>query len=106
MRPEKRAVLQPVRAGAQEDGARGGERAAPPLRYRHYLAPGGVRYQAEPPVCNGCGHEMTRQNFGWAFLVPSDADTREQVEWMECRACTPIRQGGPLLQHFMAVHHL
>jgi hypothetical protein len=26
-----------------------GERADTRLRYRHYLAPGGVRYQAEPP---------------------------------------------------------
>ena len=83
-----------------------GERADTRLRYRHYLAPGGVRYQAEPPVCNDCGHEITRHNFGWASLCPSAADTREQVEWIVCRACTSLRQIGLPLRHFMALHHL
>ena len=82
------------------------ERADTRLQYRDYVAPGGVRYQADPPVCNGCGHEITRQNFGWASFVPSATAAREQVEWIECTACTPIRQGGPLLRHLVAVHHL
>ena len=81
------------------------EHADTRLRYRNYLAPGGVRYQAEPPVCNGCGHEITRQNFGWASLISED-DPSEQVEWIACRACTPLRQIGPPLRHFMALHHL
>jgi hypothetical protein len=57
-------------------------------------------------VCNDCGHEITRHNFGWASLCPSAADTREQVEWIVCRACTSLRQIGPPLRHFMALHHL
>ena len=81
------------------------ERAATRLRYRNYLAPGGVRYQAEPPGCNCCGQEITRQNFGWACLT-SAADAREQVEWIECRACTKIRQVGAPLRYFMTLHHL
>ena len=43
MRTDERGALQP----------------ATPVRYRPYLAPGGVRYQAEPPVCNDCGHEIS-----------------------------------------------
>jgi len=81
------------------------ERTDTRLHYRHYLAPGGVRYQAEPPVCNSCGHEITRQNFGWASLI-SEVDSPEQVEWIACRACTTIRQIGPPLRHFLALHHL
>ena len=82
-----------------------GEHADTRLRYRTYLAPGGVRYQAEPPVCNACGHEITRQNFGWASLI-SEGDPPEQVEWIACRACTPLRQIGLPLRHFMNLHHL
>jgi hypothetical protein len=89
MRTDERGALQP----------------ATPVQYRTYLAPGGVRYQAEPPVCNDCGHEITRQNFGWACLT-SAADAREQVEWIACTACTNIRQVGPPLRHFIALHHL
>jgi hypothetical protein len=112
MRTDGRGATRPpcrrpaARAGAQEHCWRSMERTETRLHYRHYLAPGGVRYQAEPPVCNSCGHGITRQNFGRASLFPSAADAREQVEWIECRACTPIRQIGPPLRHFMALHHL
>ena len=84
---------------------RGAQQPAAPVRYRTYLAPGGVRYQAEPPVCNACGHEITRHNFGWAYLT-SAADAREQVEWIVCTACTNIRQVGPPMRQFLALHHL
>jgi hypothetical protein len=76
-----------------------------PYRYRQYLAPDGVRYQAEPPVCNHCGREITRHNFGWACLT-QDAARREPVEWIACKACTTLRHIGIPLRRFLALHHL
>jgi hypothetical protein len=63
------------------------------------------QYQTHPPVCNRCGQKITKQNFGWAYRVHDGGKTQE-VEFIECTACTPVREGGKALRAFVARHEL
>ena len=73
--------------------------------YRPAPRTGGVRFQANPPVCNRCEREITRQNFGWASLR-RDRQTPGHCEVIECAGCTARRQGGIPLTLFLARHKL
>ena len=74
------------------------------IRYR--TSPSGEpQYQADPPVCNRCKQRITQQNFGWAYLV-DDGGKTEEVEFIECTSCTPVRECGEALQVFLQRHNL
>ena len=75
------------------------------ITYKTTSQTGNTQYQADPPVCSICHHEITRINIGQSY-VESDRRTLTHFECMQCRACTPIREGGPALRHFIARHHL
>lgn len=75
------------------------------IEYRQASVAGGIRFQTNPPVCNLCEREITRKNFGWAYLV-SDGKTPGQFEFIECTACTLIREGGEPLLTFLVRHKL
>jgi len=64
-----------------------------------------IRYQADPPLCNRCHQEITRENFGWMFL---EGGGRRQgpFEFIECRACTMLRATGQSLRRFLEHHGL
>jgi hypothetical protein len=64
---------------------------------------GGIRYQADPPVCTLCKQEITRENVGWMYL---ERHPRGQVECIECRGCTMRRASGTPLQLFLQRHGL
>jgi hypothetical protein len=66
---------------------------------------GEPQYQANPPICNHCGQEITQRNFGWAYLVHNGGKSGE-AEFIECTACTPVREGGKALRIFLARHNL
>jgi hypothetical protein len=53
---------------------------------------GGIRLQANPPVCNHCWREITQQNFGCATVVGEEPHPG-RFEFIECTACAPVR--GP-----------
>jgi hypothetical protein len=42
---------------------------------------------------------------GWAYLVHDGGKTRE-AEFIECTACTPVREGGKALRAFLARRQL
>jgi hypothetical protein len=64
---------------------------------------GRVRYQADPPVCNLCKQEITRENVGWMYL---ERHPRGPFEVIECRGCTMRRASGTPLQLFLTHHRL
>ena len=66
---------------------------------------GGIRYQADPPVCNICKQDITRNNFGWAHLE-REGGTRTRFEFIACKGCTMLRAGGTPLLLFLERHHL
>ena len=41
---------------------------AVPVRYQEAVPPETIRLQVDPPVCNVCAQEITRQNFGYAYV--------------------------------------
>ena len=79
--------------------------AAGKIQYNAASVAGGVRFQADPPVCNVCEREITRKNFGFAG-VESARRTHETFELVECTACTPLRQSGDALRIFVKRHNL
>src|SRR5262245_31869387 len=62
-----------------------------------------IRYQADPPVCNLCKREITRENFGWMYL---EGHSRGKLEFIECRGYTMMRASGTPLQLFLQRHGL
>jgi hypothetical protein len=64
-----------------------------------------IRYQANPPVCNLCKQEITRENVGWIYL-DGGGSTHKKVEFIECRGCTMMRVGGTPLRLFLKRHGL
>lgn len=66
---------------------------------------GGTRLQTAPPVCNHCKQEISRQNFGWAYLERQER-TPGQCEIVECTTCTPVRASGEPLRTFVLRHNL
>jgi hypothetical protein len=75
------------------------------IEYKEVPKSGGVRLQADPPVCNVCQQEITRQNFGFAG-VESTRRIQETFEFIECTACTLIRAGADTLKGFLQRHNL
>ena len=78
-------------------------------RYKKARPPEYVRFQANPPVCNICGQEITRQNFGYAYIEVEEHKKIKQVEQcerIECTACTLVRESGEALLAFLTRHHL
>jgi hypothetical protein len=79
------------------------------VQYKGAQTYGGIRYQAYPPVCNICGQQITRENFGCAYIEvegPKKFQEPEQFERIECTACTLIRESGESLRAFLTRHHL
>ena len=79
------------------------------VRYQAAASPGKLRFQVDPPVCNICAQEITRENFGQAYVeVEEQKKLRkvEKFERIECTACTPIRENGAALRAFLTRHHL
>ena len=79
------------------------------VRYQDAVPPDKIRYQVHPPVCNVCEQEITRQNFGQAYVeIEEHKKLRkiEQFERIECTACTLIRESGDALLAFLTRHHL
>jgi hypothetical protein len=75
------------------------------IEYKEIPLSGGVRLQVDPPVCNVCQQEITRKNFGVAG-VEGRGRTQETFEFIECTACTLLRQGGDALRRFVERHNL
>jgi hypothetical protein len=68
--------------------------------------PEGTRYQADPPHCNLCEQVITRVNFGHAYLTTEGKVPVGDFEFIECTACTVIRENGPALLTFLERHKL
>jgi hypothetical protein len=64
------------------------------VAYQPVPAAGGIRFQANPPVCNRCWREITRQNFGCVTVV-GEAPFPGRFEFIECTACTTVRACEP-----------
>jgi hypothetical protein len=75
------------------------------IEYKEISLIGSVRFQTDPPVCNICEREITRQNFGIAG-VEGRGRTQETFEFIECTTCTPMRTGGDAMRRFVERHHL
>jgi hypothetical protein len=73
------------------------------VAYQPVPAAGGIRFQANPPVCNRCWREITRQNFGCVTVV-GEAPFPGRFEFIECTACTAVRACGPEVTLFWAQH--
>jgi len=76
------------------------------IKYRAAAEKEGTRYQADPPMCNLCGQDITRENFGWAYLTTEGRVPTEKFEFIECTACTLIRESGDALLTFLKRHKL
>jgi hypothetical protein len=73
------------------------------IAYEPAAPTGGIRLQANPPVCNRCWYEITPQNFGQASVVGS-AHFSSRFEFIECTVCTTVRAGEPEQTRFWAQH--
>jgi hypothetical protein len=73
------------------------------VAYQPVPAAGGIRFQANPPVCNRCWREITRQNFGCVTVV-GEAPFPGRFEFIECTECTAVRACGPEVTLFWARH--
>jgi hypothetical protein len=74
------------------------------IAYQPTSPAGGIRLQANPPVCNCCWHEITPQNFGRASVV-GQAPFPGRFEFIECTACTSARARHPERTRFWGQHH-
>ena len=79
--------------------------AAGEIAYKDADVKGGTRFQDDPPVCTYCKQEITRENFGWAY-VERQGGTRGKIEIIECKGCTRRRAGGTPLLIFLERHGL
>ncbi len=73
------------------------------IAYQPASPPGGIRLQANPPVCNHCWHEITPQNFGRASVV-GQAPSPGRFEFIECTACTVVHARDPERTLFWVQH--
>jgi len=79
------------------------------VEYSAAQTPGGICYQASPPVCNICGQRITRENFGCAYVEseqPKRFKAPEQFERIECTSCSVIRESGKALRDFFRRYYL
>ena len=75
------------------------------IPYHHARMEGGIQFQANPPMCNRCWQEITRQNVGRTSVV-HNAYTHGRFEFIECTACTAACVGTALLTQFWTQHAL
>ena len=73
------------------------------IAYEPAAPMGGVRLQANPPVCNRCWYEITPPNFGQASVV-GYAHAASRFEFIECTACTTVRACEPEQTLFWRQH--
>ena len=73
------------------------------IAYQPAPPTGGIRFQANPPMCNRCWREVTRQNFGCVTVVGT-APHPGRFEFIECTTCTTVRDRGPGVTLFWAQH--
>jgi len=73
------------------------------IAYEPASPTGGIRWQADPPVCHRCWHEITPQNFGQASVV-GRAPSPGRFEFIECTACTTVRAREPEQTLFWVQH--
>ena len=73
------------------------------IAYEPAAPTGGIRLQADPPVCNRCWYEITPQNFGQASVV-GRAPSPGRFEFIECTACTTVRAREPEQTLFRGQH--
>jgi hypothetical protein len=73
------------------------------IAYQPASPTGGIRLQANPPVCNRCWHEITPQNFGRASVV-GQAPSPSRFEFIECTGCTTVRARAPETTLFWVQH--
>lgn len=73
------------------------------IAYQAVPATGSIRFQANPPVCNRCWRPITPQNFG-SVTVVGEAPFPGRFEFIECTACTPVRDCGPGVTRFWTQH--
>ena len=74
------------------------------IAYQRAAPTGGLRLQADPPVCNRCWHEITPQNLGQISVVGS-APSPSRFEFIECTACTMVRAHDAETTLFWRQHH-
>jgi len=75
------------------------------IQYNDTPDKGGIHYQTDPPVCNICKQEITRENFAWMYFE-GRGRTRGKFEFIECRGYTRMRAGGTPLRLFVQRHKL
>lgn len=75
------------------------------IAYQPASPTGGIRLQANPPVCNRCWQEITRQNFGRVSVV-GQAPFPGRFEFIECTACTTVPARVPERTLFWGQHQL
>jgi hypothetical protein len=73
------------------------------IAYQPASPRGGIRLQANPPVCNRCWREITPQNFGRASVV-GQALSPSHFEFIECTGCTTVRARDPETTLFWVQH--
>jgi hypothetical protein len=73
------------------------------VAYQVAPATGGIRCQADPPVCNRCWRPIMPQNFGCATVV-GEAPFPGRFEFVECIACTTVRDRGSAVTLFWTRH--
>lgn len=73
------------------------------IPYQPASIPDAMQCQVDPPVCNLCWQEITRQNLGWVSVV-QNTHTRGRFECIECTTCTATRAGGSSITVFWARH--
>jgi hypothetical protein len=73
------------------------------IAYQPAPPTGEIRFQANPPVCNRCWREINPQNFGCVTVV-GEAPRPGRFEFIECTACTTVRDRGPGVTLFWALH--
>ena len=73
------------------------------IAYESAAPTGGIRLQANPPVCNRCWYEITPQNFGQASIV-GYAHFSSRFEFIECTACTTVCAHAPEQTLFWGQH--
>ena len=74
------------------------------MAYQPASPTGGIRLQADPPVCNRCWHAITPQTFGQVSVV-GQVPFPGRFEFIECTACAPVRARLPERTRFWGRHH-
>lgn len=74
------------------------------ITYRATLV-AGVRYQADPPLCNVCESPVTPATLGQSYLAaPASDGPRGQYEIIECARCAGRQADQRSRERFAAAH--